>query len=262
MPKNYERYMKKNLLKEKLANGEVAFGVFISEPALMIIEIIGLLDFDYLYIDCEHSPMSFESVAHLIRTAELHGLTPLVRVPENCPKLILRYLDVGAMGVIIPDIDSGKMAQEAVRAVKFPPEGERGLATSARVASFSLGQPLREYIKTANLETMVLGVVESAKGVEHIEEILATEGLDGVTVGPVDLSASLGVAGQVTHPLVSNSVNKVLAAVEKTGKIVGMIPHAGESPKEYVKRNIHMIGIPLNTLVIRAGRQFLRDAQC
>jgi len=254
--------MKKNLLKEKLAKGEVTFGVFISEPALMITEIIGLLGFDYLYIDCEHSPMSFESVTQLVRTAELHGLTPLVRVPGNVPELILRYLDIGAMGIIIPDIDSGEMAQEAVRAVKFPPEGERGLATSARAASFSLRQPLREYIKTANLETMVLGVVESAKGVERIEEILETEGLDGVTIGPVDLSASLGVAGQITHPLVSKAVDKVLAAVEKTGKIIGMIPHAGESPKEYVKRNIRMIGIPLNTLVINAGRQFLRDARC
>ena len=89
--------MIRNLLREKLGKGETAFGALIEEPATQIAEILGLLGFNYLYIDCQHSPMSLESVAQLVQAAELRGMTPLVRVPQNLPEIIMRYLDVGAM---------------------------------------------------------------------------------------------------------------------------------------------------------------------
>jgi 4-hydroxy-2-oxoheptanedioate aldolase len=253
--------MKKNLLKEKLDKGGVGFGVLISEPAIMIVEILGLLGFDYLYIDCEHSPMSFESVTHLVRAAELRRLTPLVRVPQNVPEIILRYLDTGAMGIIIPNMNSAKMAQKAVRAVKYPPEGERGLSSSVRATDFGLRERLGEHVKTANLETMVLGIIESCEGVECIEDILGTQGIDGVNIGPLDLSKSLGVPGQMKHPLVLEAVDKILVAGEKTGKTIGTTIRAGESPKHYMEKKFRIVTATLNNLVISAGKQFLGDTR-
>ena len=167
--------MRKNRLKEKLKSGGVAVGAFIWEPAYQLIEILGILGFDYLYIDCQHSPMSVETVAQVVRAAELRGLTPQVRSPQNLPEVILRYLDVGVMGIQVADLDSAEAARRAVRAVKYPPEGERGLAPT-RAADFGLLGTMDEYVKMANAETMVMGTVESREGVENISEILETIG--------------------------------------------------------------------------------------
>lgn len=252
--------MQKNLLKEKLSKGDAALGVIIQEPAFQITEILGLLGFDFLFIDCEHSPMSVESVAHLIRAAELRGITPLVRVPQNIPEIILRYLDVGVMGIIVPDMNSAEAAMKAVKAVKYPPVGERGLS-GVRAADFGLKGPLGEYVKVANSETMVLGVLESREGVENIEGILGTEGFDGLYIGTNDLSKSLGVAGQTSHPLVLEAVNKILAAGKKRGKAIGGVVRAGETPKDYIANGFRMVVTSVNGLVISAGRQFLQSAR-
>lgn len=252
--------MKKNLLKEKLSKGGVAFGVIVQEPAAQIVEILGLLGFDFLYIDCLHSHMSLESVAQLVRAAELRGITPLVRVAQNVPEIILRYLDAGVMGIIIADMDNAEVARKAVRAVKYPPVGERGLS-AVRAADFGLSGPLGDYVKIANAETMVSGVVESREGVEHIEEILGTEGLDSVSIGANDLSKSLGVPGQTSHPLVFEAMNKALAAGKKTGKTIGGLVRAGETPKQYMERGFRMISTTLFGLVSSSGRQFLQSAR-
>lgn len=252
--------MRKNLLKEKFTKGGVAVGVTIHEPAFQIIEILGILGFDYINIDCQHSPMSVETVVQMIRTAEIRGITPLVRVPQNVTEIILRYLDAGAMGIFVADMNSGEEAKKAVRAVKYPPEGERGLAP-VRTADFSLREPLGEYVKIANLETMVLGVLESREGVDNIEEILGTEGLDGVIIGTNDLSKSLGVPGQTNHPLVLKAVDKILAVGKKTGKVIGGPVRKGETPKQYFEKGFRFASVALVGLVVEAGRRFLESAR-
>ena len=208
--------MKKNLMKEKLQKGEIAAGVLIQDPAPQMVEVLGLLGFDWLFIDCEHSPMSLEEVGKLVMAAELRGITPLVRVPQNLPEIILRYLDAGAMGILIPGLETVEDAQKAVSGAKYSPEGVRGLA-GVRGADFGLSGPLGDYVKIANRETMVLGVVESRKGVENIEGILDTEGIDGVSIGSNDLSQSLGVPGQTNHPLVVEAIDKILRPERERG---------------------------------------------
>lgn len=250
--------MHKNLMKEKLGQGAAAFGVVIQEPAIQVAEVLALIGFDYLFIDCEHSPMSYESVAQLAMAAELRGITPLVRVPRNAPDAILRCMDVGTIGVVIPDLTSAADAARAVRAAKYPPEGERGLA-GVRVADFGLREPLGTYVKKANAETMVLGCVESRGGVEKIEEILQTEGLDGVFIGANDLSKSLGVAGQTSHPLVLEAAGKVLAAGRKTGKAVGSALRSGETPKQYVEQGYRLLSTTVSALLAVGGKQFFAN---
>jgi len=252
--------MKKNLLKEKLKRGDVVVGVFIWEPAFQIIEILGLLGFDYLYIDCQHSPMSVETVAQIVRTAELRGLTPHLRVSQNIPEMILRYLDTGVMGIQIADMDCAEMARKAVESVKYPPEGERGLA-STRANDFGLTNTIEEYVRMANSETLIMGTVESQKGVDNISDILGTEGLDGVGIGLTDLSKSLGVPGQKNHPKVLKSVDKILAAGEKAKKPIGVLVAGDEDPKPYIKKGFRMISRSLNAFVISAGMQFLKSVR-
>lgn len=252
--------MRKNLLKEKLEKGGVAVGAFIWEPALQTVEVLGLLGFDYLYIDCLHSPMSIETVANIVRTAELRGLTPCVRVPQNTPEIILPYLDAGVMGIQIGDLDSSEDAKKAVRAVKYPPQGERGLA-QVRAADFGLSGTLENYIRIANQETMVMGTVESRQGVENISEILATKGLDAVNIGLTDLSVSLGVPGQRKHPIVLEAMDRVLAAGKNSGKPIGVLVSGNETPKEYIERGFRIVCRSLSAFVITGARQFLENAR-
>jgi 4-hydroxy-2-oxoheptanedioate aldolase len=252
--------MEKNLLKEKLNKGNVVFGVGIRERAIEITEILGLLGFDYVNIDCLHSPMSVETVSLLIRAAELRGITPVVRVPQNLPEIILRYLDVGAMGIIIGEMDNAEIAREAVKAVKYPPEGERGLST-VRAGDFGFRESLGEYSERANREIMVIGMVESRDAVENIDDILGTKGLDSVIVGTTDLSKSLGVPGQRNHPLVLEAVDKVLAAGKKLGRFIGHPVRVGEVPQQYIEKGFRLLSLNLHALVINAGKQFLENAR-
>jgi 4-hydroxy-2-oxoheptanedioate aldolase len=248
--------MRKNTMKEKLKAGSVVAGVVVNENSPATVERLALAGFDWIFIDCEHSPLSEESVSLLIMAAELRGTTPLVRVPMNVPELILRYMDAGAMGIIIPGLDSPESAQTAVKAVKYQPLGERGLS-SVRAADFGMTGPLGEYVKRANDETMVLGVIENANGVENIRSILETEGFDGVIIGTNDLSNSLGVAGQTTHPRVVEAVGRILEAGKATGKPIGGVLRPGETPKQYVEKGFRMLLTSAAGLLGGAAKQFM-----
>jgi 4-hydroxy-2-oxoheptanedioate aldolase len=248
--------MKPNLLKRKLSQGGTALGINMQDAFFQGIEILALLGFDYINIDCLHAPLSIESAARMIQMAELRGMTAMVRVPQNIPEVILRYLDVGAAAIMVADMHNARIARQAVRAVKYPPEGERGLAP-VRVNDFGLSQPLGDYAKFANQETMVTGVIESKEGVENIEEILSIAGLDAVTIGTTDLSISLGVPGQLTHPLVQEATQKILAAGKKTGKAIPL--RRGESPRQAVAKGFRFVVTHMTTLVAGAAQKLMEE---
>ena len=248
--------MKKNLMKEKLQKGGVAAGVIIQEPAVQVVEVLGLLGFDWLFIDCEHSLMSLEDVGHLVLASELRGITPLVRVPQNLPEVILRYLDAGAMGIVIPGVETVEDARRAVLGAKYPPEGVRGLA-GVRGADFGLSGPLGDYVKAANREILVLADVESREGVENIEGILGVEGIDGIAIGSNDLSQSLDVPGQTNHPLVVEAIDKILAAGKRAGKPICGAVRGGETPRQYIEKGYQIFVTSVYGLLIAAGKQFL-----
>ena len=252
--------MRKNKLKETLESGQIAVGSVLSEGSTATMEILALLGFDFIFIDCEHSSMSVETVQNLVMAAELRGTTAIVRPPVNSPEFIMRYMDCGAMGIAIPGMDSGEEAQKAVNAVKFAPMGERGLA-GTRAADFGLSGPLGDYVKTANRETMVFGVVESRKGVENIDQILDTEGFDGVFIGTNDLSNSLGVPGQTAHPVVEEAIDKILAAGKAKGKPVCGIVRGGESIKEYIAKGYPMLNSSAAGFLIGGAKAFIKSVR-
>ncbi len=248
--------MYKNAIKEMLANKKPILGCYISGSFPSLVEIAGLAGFNFVFIDTEHSPASIRDCEEMVRAAEVRNIVPLIRPSENNHKTILRYLDIGAMGIIIPEVNSREEAEAAVRAVKYPPLGVRGLASS-RGADYGFGKSKPDYIQEANRETMVIVQLESKEAVEHAEEILSVDGVDAFFVGPSDLSTSLGLMGQANHPLVKAAVEKVLNLGLMMGKPIGVVTGDSESPRELFERGVSITFINIFSLIKRAAKEYI-----
>ncbi len=251
--------MKPNKMKYKLSKGETALGVTLQEASLQSVEILGLLGFDYINIDCLHSSLNAESVVPMVLAAELRGITTLVRVPENRAEVILPYLDAGVQGIIVSEMDDAQTARRLVDAVKFEPDGKRSLA-SVHASDFGLTESLSKYSISSNRETMAIGIVESLIGIENIEEILNTQGLDAVIIGTTDLSKALGVTGQPDHPLMQDAIKKILSVGKKTSKTIGITLKNGEDPKLMINKGFGIIGVHLKSLLVSSAKKHLSDA--
>ena len=171
-------------------------------------EILGFLGMDFVIIDAEHGVSDLESCEHQVRAAESVGISTMCRIALNLPQNILRYLDTGVMGAQIPQVNSAAEARATVDAVRYPPVGKRGLA-GVRAAGYGIGMPLGDYVKLANEELILCVQIETTQAVEAAAEIVATEGVDLVFIGPTDLSISMGYPGQPTHPAVMEAIEHV-----------------------------------------------------
>jgi len=253
--------MYKNVVKEMLQNKQPVIGCMVPGYYPSLVEMIGLLGYHFIFIDAEHSSLSLRECEDLVRIAELRQVVPFIRSPENNPKTILHYMDIGAMGIIIPEVNNQSEAQAAVRAAKYAPMGERGLATT-RSADFGIGKEKGDYLSKANQETMVIALIESQAGVENVEEILAVPGVDACFIGTSDLSMSFGVPGQLRHPLVRSAFDRVLQAGLRQNKPVGVVVREGESPKELLDQGLSMVFTSIHSLFKKAAKDFLDSGLC
>lgn len=208
------------ILKERLQNGEKLFGPFVNlcHPAVM--EIAGLAGFDFAIIDTEHGEISSDRAVDMVRAAKLSGVTPVVRVYANEPELIGKALDIGAEGVQIPQVGTKAEAEAAVKAAKYAPVGERGCNRYVRAAQYSAADKAT-YFTEANEETSVIIQIEGQEGIKNLPEILTVKGIDVLFIGPYDLSASLGIPGQVEHPIVVEQMKKNMELARKAGVAIG-----------------------------------------
>lgn len=200
-----------NRLKQKLMKQEVTIGSWITLGHTSIAEIMAKAGFEWLVVDMEHSVITLEVAQQLIQVIEGCDAIPLVRVGENNPNLIKRVMDAGAYGVIVPMVNTREQAEAAVRAVKYPSLGTRGVGL-ARAQGY--GARFDEYAATVNEETVVIAQIEHIDAVNNLEAILSVNGIDGCIIGPYDLSGSIGVPGKFSHPDVLRAIEKV----EKTCK--------------------------------------------
>ena len=198
-----------------LRKKEVTIGSWITFNDPAIAEIMAKSGFDWLVVDMEHSALSFNQAQELIRVINLCNVTPLVRVMENNPNLIKRFMDIGAHGVIIPMVNSKSDAERAVNAVKYPPIGTRGVGLS-RAQNYSLD--LDGYRKWNQKNSIVIVQIEHIKGVENLQSIMDVDGVDGLIVGPYDLSASLGHPGDFEHSLVQEAFQTITTAIKDSSK--------------------------------------------
>lgn len=243
------------MLKHKAARGPVN-GVFIFTNAPASVEILGYAGFDYVIIDTEHAPNDTAAVETMIRAAEIGGLTPLVRVTKNDPTHILRVMDVGARGVLVPQVNSAAEARQAVQAVKYHPQGYRGVAGIVRAARYGF-TPLDRYIADTNDNSLVIVQAEDLKAVAALDEILAVEGVDGVLVGPADLSQSMGMTGRFDDPEFGRVVHDIIARTVKAGKLAGIFCFDAAQAKYWRAQGVRLLLVGTDTIMFAAAARKL-----
>lgn len=236
-------------LKKKLRKKTVTIGSWITLGHTAIAEIMARTGVDWLAVDMEHSAITLHEAQQLIQVIELCGVTPLVRVGENNPYLIKRVMDAGAHGVIVPMVNTGEDAKNAVSAVKYPPEGARGVGL-ARAQGYGLD--FKRYKDRVNRDSVVIVQIEHIKAVENLEDILSAEGVDAFFVGPYDLSGSLGVPGQLEHPTVIKALKEIMRVSGRHNVVPGfhVVQPETREVMAKIKEGYRFIGYSLDTLFL------------
>lgn len=208
-------------------------------------ECLSNLGYDWLWIDLEHSPLSLEQ-AQAILSAKLPECAGLVRVPVNSDEWIKRVLDIGADGIIVPHVSSKEDAIRAVKSAKYPPFGERSFG-AGRAHTYGLDATHHE---NANELTCVVVQIEDRSAVKNIDEIISVEGIDGIIIGPYDLSGSFGKLGKVGDPEVQEAIGAVLAACQKRKIAAGIFALLPEQAKTYIDAGFTLVaaGVDLHTM--------------
>jgi 2-dehydro-3-deoxyglucarate aldolase/4-hydroxy-2-oxoheptanedioate aldolase len=233
-------------LHSRLIAGELLVGPVVTLPAPEVAEILAGLGFDWLFIDVEHSPMGFREAQMLLQAVGTR-CPCLVRVPAGEEVWIKKALDIGASGVIVPQVHSAEQAECIVRLCKYPPEGSRGVGV-ARAHGY--GRWFSEYVAQANEQVAVVIQVESAQAVRNIRSIVQVPGLDAVFVGPYDLSSSLGKAGLLTDPGVRAAIETVTASCLRAGMRLGAFGTDAPAVQPFIEQGYTLIAVGIDTLFL------------
>jgi len=214
------------LLKARLRSREMSLGSWVAFPCEATVEVMARAGFEWLVIDMEHAPIGVADAARLIRIIDLAGLPALCRLPANDPVLAKTILDAGAVGIIVPTVQSAEEARQAVDAVYYPPRGKRGVGLGR---AHAYGREFEAYRSRINETLIAIAMIETRAGVENVEAIAGTDGIDGLLIGPYDLSGSYGRIGQLDHPDLLVAKQRVLEAAAKAGIGSGLhVVHASE----------------------------------
>jgi 4-hydroxy-2-oxoheptanedioate aldolase len=210
--------LRKNPLKQKIMNGETAFGLYICVPSPALVELAGYAGYDFVRIDISHSPLDTSLLENMVRAAEVSGITATARVEFN-PIQIAALLEMGFQGLVVPGVESVETAQEIVRAARFHPMGDRGIFSATRVGKYGYISG-KDYLEWSN-EEVLLGVqIESKEAVDKMDEILSVKGIDMIMSGRHDLAKSFGLTGQASHPTVLEAEQKIYSAALRHGKSI------------------------------------------
>ena len=208
--------MRENRMLAKIRQDKLAIATYagFADPAL--VEIIGLAGFDGAFIDCEHTAFDYKLVEEMARAADLMGITAIVRPPDNNPKTILRYLDMGVQAIYAPHVKNKEEAMAVVEASKYAPLGKRGVAGPIRASRYGT-VPTAEYQAASNSEVMVAVMIEDEEAFNDIEGIASVDGVDLVAVGPSDLKQGLGITDSA-DPRLASAIEKIATTLQKVGK--------------------------------------------
>jgi 2-dehydro-3-deoxyglucarate aldolase/4-hydroxy-2-oxoheptanedioate aldolase len=240
--------------RPRLTAGELLVGTLVTLPAPAIAEILADLGFDWLFVDTEHGPFDALETQALLQAAGSR-YPCLVRVPAGEEVWIKKALDVGATGVIVPQVNSVEEAERVVRLCKYPPEGTRGVGL-ARTHGY--GSRFQEYVAVANQVVTVVIQIEHADALEDVGAIVSVPGIDAVLIGPYDLSASLGRMGQVDHPEVLDAIAQIRAACLAAGVRLGAFGVDAGAVQPFIEQGFSLIAVGTDALfLMQAAREAL-----
>lgn len=245
---------KKISFAQRLRRGELLTGTLISLPSPEVVEILAHTGFDWLFIDAEHGAFNPQQAQGMLQAA---GDCPcLIRIPAGDEVWIKKALDIGAAGVIVPQVHNAEQARQIVRFCKYSPQGNRGVGLSR---AHRYGTGFEDYIRTANHHTAVILQAESRAAIDNIEAIAAVEGVDAILIGPYDLSASLGKIGQVNDKQVVNAINKVAKACRAAHVRLGCFGVTVNAVKPYIKKGFTLITAGVDSLFVSGAAKDMLD---
>jgi 4-hydroxy-2-oxoheptanedioate aldolase len=241
-----------NRLTEKLAVGEPVYGPFMKLSSPTVVEILARVGFDFVIVDREHGTFSFEAVENLVRAADAYSMGVIVRLRSLLPREVGLALDCGATGIMAPMIETAEMAQELVNLSLFPPLGRRGVDGTSRLGGYSLIS-MAEATKRQENTLVVLAQIETKRGLQHLESILAVSGLTGIFVGPSDLSWSLGYPGDLEAPEVTEACSRIIAAARARELVAGIYARDRQAVEKWAGQGVRLFGLSSDVAFLRDG---------
>lgn len=248
--------MTKNLLKQRLAEGQPCLGAWLGLPGSFSARLLARLPLDWMLIDAEHAPIDAPTLAQMVAAiAEGGGPAPLVRIPQASVENLKRALDAGAYGVLSPMINTRAEAEQVVAWSRFPPQGQRSFGSAYAGLAFGLSMP--EYLRHANEQTLVSVQIESQEALGNLEAIFTTPGIDMAFVGPVDLSISLGLdpLPENPHPRFQEALQEILRVGRLHHLPLGIYCSNGEAAAERIRQGFQFVNVASDIGMMLRGVQ-------
>ncbi len=252
--------MQINTTKQKLREGKVVFGAIVGEYAPTTVEVLGGIGFDFIMIDCEHGSMGLLEVEHLVRACETSGITPLARVPDHEPSAILRFLDRGVQGVIVPHVNTREQAEAVVSAARYYPDGQRSIG-STRAHDYNIGVSRVESTRWLNEQVMVIPMIEHVDAVAALDDILSVPGIDVIHCAPNDLAQSMGFPAEEEVVKVRM---EVVARCKAAGLPVGIGGNSPSNPAavaDLARAGATFVTVPALGMLQRGASEFRSGVQ-
>lgn len=251
---------KANPVKDTLRNGGVSFGCFVPMPSPEVVELVALAGFDFALLDGEHGRISPDDAYAMVLAAEARGIQAMARVGQNDRQVILKYLDLGMTGVLIPQTTTADDAGRAIEAMRYSPRGKRGLAGS-RTFDFGQGRPMAEAIDDVNERVLTMVQFEHIDSLKHLDETLALPELDVLFVGPTDLALTMGYPGAPGHPEVDKVVEQVCAAAARANVALATVAPDAATARKRIDQGFRMLVGNVASLFCSASRDYLAAAR-
>ena len=243
-----------NTFKRNLQAGKVQIGLWSSLASHVTVEVIAGAGFDWLLLDTEHSANEVPMVLSQLHAAVGGTAHPVVRVPWNDAVVLKRYLDIGTQSFLVPYVQDAAEAEAAVRAVRYPPKGVRGVATVSRASRFGR---VKDYFAQADAEICVIVQIESRTALDNIEAIAAVDGVDGLFIGPSDLSADLGHLGNAGHPDVQAAIEDAFRRIQAAGKPAGFLTPDNAQARRYLDLGCQIAAVGADIGILARGAEAL-----
>jgi 4-hydroxy-2-oxoheptanedioate aldolase len=236
-----------NRFKHDLAAGKLQIGLWCSLCSSIAAEVVADSGFDWLLLDTEHSPNEVPDILRHLQAIQRGTASAIVRPAWNDAVLIKRYLDIGAQTILVPYVQNDAEARKAVEATRYPPSGIRGVTGTGRAARYGR---IKEYLCRANDEIGVLVQVETREALAELDSIAAVEGVDGVFIGPSDLSASLGHIGNPAHPAVQEAIKDAVRRIRAAGKGAGILTGNEDEARRYIEWGYTFVAVGTDLVLL------------